>query len=57
MAAKYVFPALRHRIPGLPSEEPGLQEGWRAQIFTDAAALSASRGTWVELAELDSEDG
>jgi len=32
-----------------------MEDGWRVQIFTDAAALSAKRGTWVELAELDAE--
>ena len=53
----YVFPALRDRVAGVPSGEPGLYEGWRAQIFTDAAALSADRGAWVDLAELDSGSG
>ena len=32
-----------------------LDDGWRVQLFTDAAALSAKRGAWVELAELDAE--
>ena len=51
--ASYVFPALRERMAGQPCEHPGLEEGWRVQRFTDAAAQSAQRGAWVELAELD----
>ena len=50
---KHVFPAIRSRIAGEPTEHPGLDDGWRVQRFTDAAALSARRGTWVTLAELD----
>lgn len=53
--AQYVFPALRQRGSGEPCAHPGLEDGWRVQIFTDAAALAARRGTWVELAELDRE--
>lgn len=49
--AKYVFPALRTRAVGEPCEHPGLDDGWRVQLFTDAAVLSAHRGNWVELAE------
>ncbi len=52
--AKYVFPAVRARIAGTGLEHPGLDDGWRVQLFTDAAAKSAERGTWVELAELTS---
>ena len=51
--AKYVFPAIRERAAGAPSEHPGLDDGWRVQMFTDAAAISADRGTWVELDEVD----
>ncbi len=51
----YVFPALRERASGAESEHPGLHDGWRVQILCDAAALSAQRGTWVELSELDAE--
>jgi hypothetical protein len=51
--AKHVFPALRKRIAGEPTEHPGLDDGWRVQRFTDAAALSAQRGTWVALADVD----
>jgi len=53
--AKYVFPAIRQRAAGQPCEHPGLDDGWRVQIFTDASALSAQRGGWVELAELDAQ--
>ena len=55
--AKYVFPAIREQLNGNAAEHPSLKDGWRVQIFTDAAALSAERGTWVELAELDAESG
>jgi predicted dehydrogenase len=47
--AQYVFPALRDRIAGRPTEHPGLDDGYRAQLFTDAAAKSARSGTWVEV--------
>jgi predicted dehydrogenase len=55
--AQHVFPAIRERAAGSPSEHPGLDDGWRVQIFADAAAISAARGTWVELAELDVRSG
>jgi predicted dehydrogenase len=47
--AQYVFPALRSRIVGEPTEHPGLDDGWRVQQFTDAAARSARRGEWATL--------
>jgi len=53
--AKYVFPALRARIDGAGDEYPGLEQGWRVQLFTDAAAASAREGGWVHLAELDEQ--
>jgi len=53
--AKYVFPAVRARLAGAGWEHPGLDDGWRVQLFTDAAAKSAQRGTWVELGELNPE--
>lgn len=46
---KHVFPALRQRAAGEPTEHPGLDDGWRVQLFTDAAAESARRGGWVSL--------
>ena len=45
--ARYVLPALRSRAAGEPTEHPGLEEGWRVQCFTDAAALAAEQGQWV----------
>ncbi len=53
--ANFVFPSMRRHISGQLSDHPSLEDGWRVQIFTDAAALAAQRGTWVELAELDPE--
>ena len=53
--ARHVFPALRERAAGLDITHPGLDDGWRTQIFTDAAIASARRGTWVELSEFDEE--
>jgi predicted dehydrogenase len=49
---RYVFPALRERAAG-GSEHPGLDDGWRVQVFTDAAFASAQRGAWVKLSEFD----
>src|SRR5262249_32137676 len=50
--ARHVFPALRSRRAGQPTEHPGLDDGWRVQLFTDAAALSARRGAWVTFTDL-----
>ena len=50
---RHVFPALRERAGGQTSEHPGLDDGWRVQIFADAAALSARRGEWVDLSEVE----
>lgn len=52
---QYVFPSLRDRIEGRPSAHPGLDDGYRVQLFTEAAAQSATDGGWVDLAELESE--
>ena len=51
--AKYAFPGVRERAAGSSSEHPGLDDGWRVQMFVEAAATSAKRGSWVELAELE----
>ncbi len=51
--AEYVFPSLRAQIAGEPGDHPDLEDGWRVQMFTDAAAASAERGAWVETAEFD----
>ncbi len=53
--SKHVFPALRARAAGRESDHPGLDDGWRVQLFTDAAARSAERGGWVDLATVEAE--
>lgn len=50
---EFVFPALRERIEGQPTEHPGLDDGYRVQIFTDAATQSAKEGVWVELSDVE----
>ena len=55
MVAQQVFPAIRQHVAGSSCDHPDLEDGWRAQLFTDAAALSSRRGGWVELAEVESE--
>lgn len=44
----HVFPALQLRMAGQPCDHPGLDDGLAAQLFADAAAESAQRGTWVD---------
>jgi predicted dehydrogenase len=51
--AKHVFPALRSQIAGQPNADPNLEDGYRVQLFTDAAALSAKLGTWQTLAAVE----
>ena len=53
--AEYVFPALRAQIAGEECHHPDLHDGYRVQLFTDAALLSARRGGWVELKELEQQ--
>ena len=50
---RYAFPAFEQHIQGQVCVHPDLYDGWRVQIFTDAALLSARRGAWVEIDELD----
>jgi len=52
---KWVFPALTAQIAGENPGHPDLRDGWRVQLFTDAAAMSATTGTWVTISELDPE--
>ena len=52
---KHVFPAIDDRASGKTSEHPGLYDGWRVQIFTDAVVASVERGVWVALSELDAQ--
>ncbi|MEE3219087.1 MAG: Gfo/Idh/MocA family oxidoreductase [Planctomycetota bacterium] len=54
--ARHVFPALTAMIEEGSTEHPNLHDGWRVQCFTDAAAISAERGSWVSLAEFASDD-
>jgi predicted dehydrogenase len=54
--AKHVFPALTAMMAEGSTEHPNLHDGWRVQLFTDAAAISAQRGSWVRLAELEPEN-
>lgn len=49
--ARYVFPALRARIAGEPTEHPGLDDGLAVQRFTDACAHSARQGSWATLGD------
>ena len=56
--ANFVHPALSARVDGQGDDEdggqrPGMEDAWRVQLFTDAAALSAKEGRWVEVAELE----
>ena len=53
--ARFAFPGVRQRAEGSGTDHPGLDDGWKAQLLTDAAALSAERGAWVDLDELDPE--
>ena len=43
---KYVFPSLRQAHAGEAIGHPDLKDGWRVQLFTDAAARSARSGRW-----------
>lgn len=54
--ANFVFPAMGQRATGLPCDHPGLEDGWRVQVFTDAVAQAAKRGRWIELAEIETEN-
>lgn len=47
--ARHVFPALRARIAGAPTDHPGLDDGWAVQGFTDACVGSARQGVWTTL--------
>jgi len=43
---KYVFPSLRQALARGGTGHPDLKDGWRVQLFTDAAARSARSGRW-----------
>ena len=46
---KHVFPAMQAQAADGSNDHPNLEDGWRVQLFTDAAANSAKRGEWVEI--------
>ena len=54
--ADLVYPGLLATMAQEPTEAPGLHDGWRVQVFTDAAVASAQRGAWVETAEFDAAE-
>ena len=54
--SRFVLPALAERAAGRECAHPGLHDGWRTQVFTEAVVASARRGEWVELAELDADE-
>ena len=51
----YAFSGLRDRIEGRPSAHPGLDDGYRIQLFTEAATQSARHGRWVDLSDIENE--
>ncbi len=53
----YVFPAMQDVIDSKPRNgmHPTLEDGWRVQLFTDAAAASARAGHWVSLTEIEKQ--
>lgn len=53
--ARHVFPAIRRQLAGAACDHPDLEDGWRVQLFTDAAATSSRSGAWVDLAELETQ--
>lgn len=53
---KWVVPALREVMSGksqLDVDVPNLVDGWKAQLFTDAALESSRVGSWVEVDKPD----
>jgi predicted dehydrogenase len=53
---KFVFPNLRKTLSGLDVDYPNLEDGWRVQLFTDAAAESARTGTWQNVEQGSSKN-
>jgi predicted dehydrogenase len=51
--ARSVFPAMSAMLRGEPTDHPDLEDGYRVQLFTDAAAKSARDGAWVRLSQID----
>ena len=46
---KFVFPSLRKMLADGDTSHPNLEDGWRVQLFTDAAIRSAKSGRWQEI--------
>jgi predicted dehydrogenase len=46
---RYVFPAFRRALDGQTPDWPNLDDGYRVQVFTDAAMTSARTGGWVDV--------
>jgi len=53
--ARHVFPGMAAMIAGKTCSHPNLEDGYRAQLFTDAAAQSAREGVWIQLSAIDPE--
>ncbi len=47
---KFVFPSLRKMLADGDTSHPNLEDGWRVQLFTDAAIRSAKSGRWEDVA-------
>ena len=47
---KFVFPSLRKMLTDGDTAHPNLEDGWRVQLFTDAALRSAKSGHWEDVA-------
>ena len=54
--SEFVFPAFESYFDPGSKVHPDLQDGYRVQVFTDAANASARRGTWVEVAEFNQQE-
>ncbi len=51
--SQHVFPAMSAMLSGKPTGHPNLEDGYRVQLFTDAAATSAREGRWIPLSAID----
>jgi len=51
--ANHVFPAMAAMRTGKTTDHPDLEDGYRVQLFTDAAVRSIRDGGWVELKAID----
>ncbi len=51
--SRHVFPAMSAMLDGESTDHPNLEDGYRVQLLTDAAATSAREGHWVPLKSID----